>query len=472
MIKAISKYKNSHPAKWKTLFLTIAFLACFLLIYLLNRLYPVFGEDWDYSYFWIPTNDHPDRIQSIADIISSQYNHYLYWGGRNIAHGLDQFLLMLGERWHDILNALAFIILCLTIYKIANKKSQVNISVLVAIFLALWFLQPTFFIDVLWLTYSANYLWTTMIIVLFLYPYYSYYRNNKPQNNLLQAILFLPFGIIAGWTNENMGPALILLVTGFILLIKFDNKEHIPYWAITGLIGVIAGYFILFTAPGNYVRLEDSDSGFWSIFSSENLLLRIKSLARGFFHALLFPTILYGILIAIYYKKPESEDKKKIIKTSCLFYIAALVALLVLFFTPNFGRHILFGVTTLAIIASMIIYANLDLKGHIRILNVILLIIISGVFAFDYYKSYVYYDYVDKFWKNRASFVEQQKEKGIKDIIFTDYIETNYNKGMYDLYDCPECWGNRVYARYYGINTVRVQPNNKTDAENTGNIKE
>ncbi len=472
MIKAISKYKNIRLADRKMIFLLIAILICFMFIYLLNRLYPIFGEDWDYSYFWIPTNDHPDRIQSIAGIIRSQYNHYLYWGGRNIAHGLDQFLLMLGERWHDILNSLAFITLCLAIYKIANKKNQTNTCVFIAIFLALWFLQPTFFMDVLWLTYSANYLWTTMIIVLFVYPYYSYYRSNKSKNSFLQAILFLPFGIIAGWTNENMGPALLLLVIGFILLIKFDNKERIPYWAITGLIGAIAGYIILFTAPGNYVRLEDSDSGLWSIFSSGDFLLRIKSLARGFYHALLFPTILYGIFIAIYYKKLGSEDKKKIIKASCLFYASAIIALLVLYFTPDFGRHILFGITTLAIIASMIIYANLDMKGNIRILNIIILTGVFAIFAVEYYKSYTYYDYVDKFWKNRASFVEQQKEKGIKDIIFTDYIETNYNKGMYDLYDCPECWGNKVYARYYDINTVRVRPNNKTNAEDTGNIKE
>lgn len=465
--------KNMLIKDKQKIFSSLAVFVCFLLMYILNRFYPVFGEDWDYAYFWVPDVDHPDRVGSIMDIVKSQYNHYLYWGGRNIAHGLDQLLLMLGEAWHDILNTLALVSLCLGIYKIANKNKQTNVFVFIVAFFALWFIQPTFIIDTLWLTYSANYLWTTMIIIWFIYSYYSYYRTGKAKNGIFQAILFLIFGVVAGWTNENMGPALIFLIIGFLVLIRIDNKGRIPIWVISGLIGIIIGYYVLFTAPGNYVRIGESDASIWDIFSLGEFILRIKSVAKGFFFSLLASTIIYTILLLIYRKKEKTEEKNKIFKASLLFYLSALVALGVLIFTPGFGRHVLFGITTLGIIPVILIYANLDLKtGKKKIIHLSLLTLISIVFIFDYCREYRYFNYVDKFWKKRVLFIEQEKARGIKDIIFTDYIEPDYHKGMYDLYDCPECWINRMYARYYGLNTVRVRPNYRTNAEDTRNIKE
>lgn len=455
------------------IFLSVAVICCFLFMYILNRFYPVFGEDWDYAYFWVPDIDHPDRVGSIMDIVKSQYNHYLYWGGRNIAHGLDQLLLMIGEGWHDILNALALISLVFIIYKIGNKNKQTNVFVFIVAFFALWFIQPTFIIDTLWLTYSANYLWTTMLIAMFVYFYYSLYRTGETKNGILRAILFFLFGVVVGWTNENMGPAVIFLVLGFLVLIKIDNKGRIPVWAVTGLIGVLIGYYILFTAPGNYVRIGESSASVWDVFTVEGFLTRFRSVAKGFFFSLLISTVLYIVLLWIYRKEEKSQDKQKIFKASLLFYLSALIALGVLMFTPGFGRHVLFGITALSIIPLILIYANLDFTaGKKRIFHLCLLASISLIFIFDYCREYTYFNDIDKIWKKRALIVEQERSKGIKDIIFTDYIEPDYHKGMYDLYDCPECWINRMYARYYGLNTVRVRPNNRTNAEDTRNIKE
>lgn len=466
-------YKYIKINNRSKIYLSFAILFCFILMYILNRFYPLFGEDWDYAYFWVPNGDHPDRVRNIMDIIRSQYNHYLYWGGRNIAHGIDQLLLMIGDCWHDILNALALVFLSFGIYKISNKNNETNAFVFVIAFLALWFIQPTFIIDTLWLTYSVNYLWTTMIIVWFIYFYYSYYRTNHLKNSITRAILFFIFGIIAGWTNENMGPALIFLIIAFLILIRIDNKGRIPIWTLTGLLGVMLGYYILFTAPGNYIRIGESDASIWDIFSFSIFLQRLQSVAKGFFFSLLIPTIIYIILLLIYRRRKNTENNRKIFRASLLFYLSALVALLVLLFTPGFGRHVLFGITTLGIIPVVLIYANIGFKTNKkRFIHIFLFVLIFLIFLFDYCNKFNYFNNVDKFWKKRALFVEQQKAKGIKDIIFTDYIKPDYHTGMYDMYDCPECWINRMYARYYGLNTVRVRPNNLKNAEDTENTKE
>ena len=54
---------------------------------------------------WYSTVLYADTpIRNLSDIIRAQIWHYFNWGGRSMAHGLLQLILLAGEHWADILN--------------------------------------------------------------------------------------------------------------------------------------------------------------------------------------------------------------------------------------------------------------------------------------------------------------------------------------------------------------------------------
>lgn len=458
-MKLLTKlYKFIENPSIQKIFLSIAIVATFIMIFLLNRLYPLFAEDWDYRFIWEWESKEPNKINGLLDILQSQYNHYMGWGGRAVVHAIDQLLLMMDTFWSDLINSLAFVAFICVIYKLANTDKPFNIFVFVFAASGIWLAQPVFPTTVLWLTGSANYLWGTLIIILFLYPFCKYYINpQKSENNGLKAVMLFLGGILAGWTNENMSITLIFILLVLLILMK-SGKISIPAWSITGCLGAIAGCGLLILAPGNYARLA---------FSTQNeeipfipmLETRFEVLHSHFNDYLLLPTIIYIILLLIFFKFSIKGKRRKPLYLSLLFFIAACAAHLAMIATPSYPQRALFGLISLMIIAMLILYANIELRTSIlKICNLVCLIVLLGYSGIGYYRDYRYLTLIDEFWEQRAIYVEQQKEKGIKDIVFEDQFNIyKSNFEFYELANFPDNWLNNAYARYYGVNSVRIK---------------
>ena len=76
----------------------IIFIIFFLML-LLNLITPMIMDDFYYSYGL------NGRISSFKEILDFQVWHYLYWGGRTIAHTLVQFFLMSHKIIFDFFNS-------------------------------------------------------------------------------------------------------------------------------------------------------------------------------------------------------------------------------------------------------------------------------------------------------------------------------------------------------------------------------
>ena len=101
--------------KLKTIVFGLVAAVCFILIFLLNRKYPLCLDDWTYSFVY---GENPaKRISSMSDIFRSQYNHYFMWGGRSVVHFIAQWLLMQNECLLDILNSLVYTAYVFLLYK-------------------------------------------------------------------------------------------------------------------------------------------------------------------------------------------------------------------------------------------------------------------------------------------------------------------------------------------------------------------
>lgn len=460
-------YIRFTAPQMQKIMLCLVVILSFVLIYILNRFYPLFAEDWDYRFIWEWEGTNPNKIHSLGDIIQSQYNHYMHWGGRSIVHAIDQFLLMLPTALSDLINSLAFVLFAYLIYKIANIKNTANVFVFIFTATSIYLFQPAFPTTVLWLTGSCNYLWGTLIIIIFLYPYIVYYQTQTSLKGGLVAMGMFLLGLLAGWTNENMGIALIMFIFVITLLIYRNDrdKESARFWMFTGLIGAIIGYLIMILAPGNFFRLKyiqnvDNSANTISFFI-DSLSIRITALYNHFLHYLLLPSAIYLVLLFICIKTGAKQSGKKRVRLSMLFFGAAYVAHLAMIATPIYPQRALFGVISFIIIANAILYASIEIKTNVvRLIN---MIVIGGLLAFSaigYYRDYHYLKLVCDFWKQREIFVEQQKEKGVEDIIFEDRFDIF--KKDYEIYDLVNYtdsfnWLNHAYARYYGVKSVRIQ---------------
>ncbi|MDR1883513.1 MAG: DUF6056 family protein [Prevotella sp.] len=447
-------------SKKKKLPLMVASALCvFVLIYVLNCLYPLFADDWNYSFVY--GNDNA-RIKGVPDIVRSQYNHYMMWGGRSVVHFIAQMLLMLDFSLTCILNASAYTALIYLVYIIANKNNRINPVLFFTVNMLVWFAQPSFCATVLWKTGAANYLWGTLIVLLFIYPCYSCYscrRSRETKDGTIKVFCFLILGIIAGWTNENTSLGLTVYLLLSLILLK-KEKTGVPKWMISGCMGVIAGAALMIAAPGNFVRAKVIHDQYYAGASCLDMFLtNLDRMLHYSLHHIMPLIITFLILLAIYWKYPKTvKSRRSVIQSSLLFLVLSLVAFSVMIVSPAFPERALFGIITFLIISSGIIYANIDLKARfLKRANVVCLGVLLLAFGVDYYRKFEVLNTVSSVWKERESLIKQGAgSEGNADMVFTKKFQVHPKYFIYDLGDDPDAWENTACAKFYGIKSVRV----------------
>ena len=233
---------------------TIFILGCtFLLMLLFNCLTPLISDDYSYI-LRFPTHE---PIQSLSDLISSQYYHYMQWGGRTIAIGLNQIFLWVGKWIFNIANAAAFTTTVWATAKLAVGKSRVHPAFLLVVIGLLVHFNPAFGAVNLWMCGSCVYLWPVMFGVLFLLPYRFYLESPFAwSKKAVVGIFFL--GLVAGWGNENTSGAVLL--AGILFCIFFYTFfKKVPLGAIVGVVGCLCGFLLLMCAPGQWERMDSVD---------------------------------------------------------------------------------------------------------------------------------------------------------------------------------------------------------------------
>lgn len=447
------------PSIKKVLFGLVVLLS-FLILYLFNRLQPLFGDDWSYSLVY----GQGRRLESFSDIIIAQYHHYFEWGGRTIVHVIAQTLLLVGIFWGDLLNSIAYLLFTLVIYTLCNTNKKLNVSLLLGINILIWFFQPAFASTLLWIVGSANYLWGTLIITSFLIPYIREI-NHTSRDNYIKVVAMFLFGIIAGWTNENMAIALITMLAILLFYYKKETSK-IPKWAIAGLVGCIIGCVLMLKAPGNYVRYNDYISG-----AEYSVLLFLKQFINAlasFYYYCLPLLFIYVISSCLFISFGKLDNKRKVYFTSFLFFIGAIVATLAMSASPFFPGRAAFGINTFLIIATGVFYANLDYsKVEIKRLTYICIFFSLLFFAADFYRGYQELSHTSDVVLGRWDYLESQKKKGETDIVLSGE-ELEVHTRFLHYWELPSDtadWHNRMLKKYYGVNSVRFI-GNKTEEPN------
>ncbi|EGK02795.1 DUF3329 domain-containing protein [Dysgonomonas gadei] len=458
-----SMQKNSDASS-KVLKVVFASIILILGVYcfLLNRLYPVYMDDWAYAFSACDESE----ITSVWDIFVSQYCHYFTWGGRCVGHFIAQFLLWINPLWADILNAAAFILLLLFIYAIANKNNKTNIIFFIVLLVSVWFLLPDLSQNLFWITGSANYLWGSLIILMFIYPFVSYYLDARERNNAaFRSVFLLLFGVIAGWTNENTSLAFVVFLIALVLIMRYQ-KIAVPKWMIFGIIGFIIGCIILQVSPGNNIRRKFellNVHGFEDV-SLSFYFYRFVTVIKLAYIYLFLPMAVYAGVLLIYLRKgpkDKIERRKKLI-LSFLFLGVALIATVVMSGAPYFPSRAWCGIFIFLIVAIMILYANIDISFlPLRIINYILVIVALVTFIYSAKETYSEMKLFDMRYKEWVVEIERQKKEGIQDIVV--YTDFNSEASPFAAFTLKEAYVGEghfwieKFGLYMGVNTIRIK---------------
>lgn len=417
---------------------TILYLVIiFIIMLILNIFTPLIADDYNYKY--IHGTHHKVLVENIFDVFISQYNHYMLWGGRTIAHLIAQTFLIFPKIVFDIFNALCYTSIVYLIYYLATEK-QDKPYLIIAIHLLLWFFVPYFGEDFLWLIGSCNYAWTLLIMLSFL----SIYKKNSLKNNKRNIFLMLLFGIVTGWTNENTVPGLIIMITTFILIEKSENKK-VTKWKISGLIGSIIGFIILIAAPGNYARKAKMNIEGPMII---NWIKRFIDCTEGIRDYLL-PLIIIILILLSYYKYKNKKVNLRVFS----YILGSIISIYAMVLSPQFPVRAWLGSVVFLIIPCIILFDKILLPHHmIKYLVIDSIIVLSFIAILDSYQLTLDLKHYGDTLKYREEYIEKHR-KETDTFEFQAYVINNKRTPIHgpDLTSDKKNWLNKAQARHFGV---------------------
>lgn len=316
----------------------------FLIMFVMNYLMPYHRDDYDYAVVWHT----PQHLSSFGDVILSCWRHYVMHGGRMLGVFVEDFFLWQDKLWFDLANTMVFVAFVILIYMHGRRAVDFkNPGALLLAAVLSWLCFPHFGEVAIWKCGAVMYLWTGFFAALFLLPYNLKMAGRWPINNALFAVAMFFFGILAGWSIENLGVTVAVISIG---LCWYCHKQGtvVPTWMITGATGAMLGLVGLLVAPGNWIRYNEQGAK-----AGESLLVTMSYHVSKQFSgngemllyilpALLLFVVGYRLLKAEYLKEKcgiqRIEDKTSLSRGRLILLIFIVVTTVSYFTTGFVGK--------------------------------------------------------------------------------------------------------------------------------------
>ncbi len=353
--------------------ITIALLfVSAVVLYMVHEKVPFMMDD-----IWYSTKLSDETpIASFRDIVESQIWHYFNWGGRSMTHGILQLTLLAGERAADILNVLVTFLLAGMICRMSEVPGKgtgnvwhAKLQVLPWLFAAVGMLlgfNANWKMSMFWQAGAANYLYITVFILGFLICYLREFpdgSNAEEEAHHIPGITFwiVPLGILAGWSNENMGP-MAWILSLIVIVARMRQKQMVRIWMLLGNLACFFGSVMVVAAPGNFVRSAQVASNGYGVFWK--LFLRGYGESTAMLDYLFLPLLLTGFLLILC----KSVLKLSVGRRNLLLLLGALLSWGAMVLSPHYPDRATFGTMVLLLcvilnLAGRILRAKGDLQN-------------------------------------------------------------------------------------------------------------
>ena len=408
-------------------------IAVFCLILILNFLAPYTADDFSFM-------EHSGYL----DLWRREWNYWFTWSGRSVAGILVRHMVLLPKPVYDIIASGVYVLYLYLICLLAGRKASASDYLMIA---GLNFLlMPVFGQTVLWVSGACNYLFTAVLILLFLLLM----QRPSKTNAARCAGLFL-LGIVAGWTNENTGGAMIFLelcLLGRDLLKSMDKA--------CGFLGSLLGFGLLVLAPGNAVRAAQDVT----VDLSRGHLYSLVHDLNDAFHVIAQPqnqAILWIIAVVLFALCFQDSQRRKTMGSYmaaaflCVFVIVALDVQVL------YDRT-MFGSSTLLLVAIMIGLEGVKDAGFVRVKQSTLAVLAFCCFC-SYGEAGLDLFYTHQLNSLREKEIAAEKAKGLVNLVafpITSEFLSDYNPlhGLTDVTRYQDLWVNKAMAQYYGVHTI------------------
>ncbi len=312
------------------IFWTVLLGITILCVWKTQRAVPIMMDDEWYS--TVLSSEEP--LTSLKDIIQAQIWHYNNWGGRTVAHTMAQLIfLYLSEPVADVLNVVMIVLLAWLMNAMMGERRLAFVTLMSG---ALHGLNANWKMSMYWQTGACNYLYTTVIILAFLWLYLRT-LDESPGGEVPGSFLWASvLGLLSGWTNENMGPA-IWVLTMLVMWLLRREKRAVKPWMVSGSLFCLIGSVMMVAAPGNAVRSAEVASNSYGILWQ--IFLRMYGVCKGVWEYL-FPTILLtAVLLFINLCVLRNRLQQK----ELLLLVGALLSWGAMVLSPHYPDRAAFG---------------------------------------------------------------------------------------------------------------------------------
>lgn len=434
----------------------------FIYMCFINYYQPYTADEYNYS---LISGTYDIHVNSLWDILKSQFNLFFVWTGRNLVHFTLQFFLWIGKGWFNVINSLIFVFLIVLISifpKWRKFDRKEDFCFLFFVLFGCWFALPAFGETIVWEAGAINYLWATVIGLLFLLPYrYALENNWLLKDNSKSTILMVLIGLLAGWSHENQSIINAFLAALFFLYtFVLKKRRNLPKWYYGGLISLFIGVVILFIAPGNYSRRDTEKADYTVTDLIQTFIFHVKIILNEQKMALIIMLTLVVVFIytnAVYQRKKRESSEINAIIFFIVFFIAGLIASLMMILSPafppraSFATQVCFIIGTAFLLNGSPFYLFIKKTFYIPLLVCGILLLNSNIFVI---KQYYQLHQENQF---RMKLVEQAKAEGVTDLRLPFYSNVKFNGHMFGWDLTPEIdhyYGN-IMARYFGFHTVK-----------------
>ncbi|WP_054942194.1 DUF3329 domain-containing protein [Paenibacillus ihuae] len=426
------------------IFLSIVIFGYFLK---LNGFTPYWNDEFYYSF--ISGGD--AKLGSIYDIIRSQHYLYFNWTGRILIHGIVQIFLLVGKDYFNIFNSifiLFLIYLVCSFVRVRKFNNKEDLRDFIIVTLLLWFLMPVMGQTTFWLAGSINYLWSTVFVLVFLLPY-RYLLEDKYiiRNNIASVVVMFFLGLLAGWSQENAAVTAVVFVGSAFIFIIYKHKK-IPYWFISGSMGLIIGAIFLLLAPGNGVRKEKM---YFDLSLRDQIHGFIQSMKYIVLHEQLSLFILFLVMF-IYVLFTKAESKTKNISLTLLLFLSGFTSYLAMIASPEFPTRATFIGAIFIVISIMVLSSCINQKFLVAIM-------IVAIIPFFLSVTNLYNDMQTVGHENalREKVVAESIETGNYDVRLPKYsVEGSDRVFIFDITMNPKYTSNEHFAKFYGLDSVVI----------------
>lgn len=438
----------------------------FVVMAIWSWLTPIWVDDW--------RSIIDGRPMQLGQIIQTQITGYQVWSGRIFGEGISRLLVVMPRPIFGILNGLVFLALSvlmlkLTTNQLSSKKSTIiNYSF---ILISLFLLTPDFGQVYLWTSGSGNYLWTTVINLLFIYLFFNFEKFNLNHlSRILIYLILIPVAIVAGWSNETTGGGVLIFILGTVGLHALQShKIKINYQKIVLLLIYFISYVFLLKAPGNKVRANTLNADFIHKSFFDKLSIRVPQVNDFIETYLLWILVVFVALLVINFFLVKNQA---IIKSSLLWLVSGFAMIYALVFSPalDVTAHRIFFTGFIFIIIGMINlipreFDNLNLK----MLLSFSLITLSLLTILKVSTGFIDSEKTNIAIQHRYEFISREKERlGNKKTIYVPPLEyignTKYSVDygtMWDLVrtqnDNQFIYPNSEYEIMYGVKRILLK---------------